>query len=87
MMLEDDNPIHRGTIVKMVKDSGKIGTTSALHNSDSPGSDDLTKQASIKAMVDAAQIGLAERMWTWEYIGLYAQYAAVGLLYGMSGMS
>jgi hypothetical protein len=30
---------------------------------------------------------LADKMWTWNYIGLYAQYAAVGLLYGMSGMS
>jgi len=32
-------------------------------------------------------MSLADKMWTWNYIGLYAQYAAVGLLYGMSGMS
>ena len=31
-------------------------------------------------------IPLHDLMWTWNYIGLYSQYAAVGLLYGMSGI-
>jgi hypothetical protein len=34
---------------------------------------------------DLGDISLTDRMWTKHYIGLYAQYAAVGLLYGMNG--
>jgi len=32
-------------------------------------------------------ISLADKMWTKNYIGLYSQYAAVGLLYGMTGIT
>ena len=46
--------------------------------------DGISNEAPVDIVVNET---LEERMWTWNYVGLYSQYAAVGLLYGMSGMS
>ena len=40
-----------------------------------------------EAPVDSDTLSLEEKMWTKDYIGLYSQFAAVGLLYGMSGVT
>lgn len=82
MVSPSENPLHAA--------SGTL-TVSEFESFDeiSRPSQDKKRRDSTSSITDDLGGGmtLAEKMWTWNYIGLYAQYAAVGLLYGMSGMS
>jgi hypothetical protein len=60
-----------------------------LLNDDSPENENLENDHKLKEYPSSSFSSpwSAPSMWSWDYCGLYAQYAAVGLVYGSMNVS